>query len=388
MKLISVIKKNSREQIRSFWIFVLTITMAPIFVFIYYLIIEASQPRYDIWIINQDRGAESSSGVLNHGSLLIESVKTGVRKKLGIPLDLKSTDDRSEAVNKLKNKDGDALIIIPPNFSERIQSLINSEGGGSIKLEFVGDLTNVNYMVTAVWADEIINDYVMAATNRIKPVEVTETSLGVSGSIEEFDMVMPGILILSIIMLMFSATIAIVTEVENKTMLRLKLSQVSTLEFLSGVSVVQVIVGLISILLTLLTAVWLGFDFTGSFSLMIVLAVLTSISIIAFSLILAAITKTVNEVLIVGNFPLFLFMFFTGAAFPIKGNELFTVAGYSLTLQGLMSPSHAITALKKVLIMNMGLRDILPEISALVILSMIYFLIGMWAFKRRHMRLT
>ena len=243
-------------------------------------------------------------------------------------------------------------------------------------------------MVAGVWADEIINDYVMAVTNRIKPVEVTETSLGASGSIDEFDMYMPGILILSIIMLMFSATIAIITEVENKTMVRLKLSQVSTFEFLSGVSVVQVIVGLISILLTLLTAVWLGFDFTGSFSLMIVLAVLTSISIIAFSLILAAITKTVNEVLIVGNFPLFLFMFFTGAAFPLKGNELFSIAGYPITLQGLMSPSHAVTALKKVLIMNMGLQDILPEITALVILIIIYFLIGVWAFKRRHMRVT
>ena len=388
MKLLSIIKKSGREQIRSFWIFVLTVSMAPIFVFIYYLINQTSQPQYDIWVINRDKGFESASGVINHGSLLIESVKTIMKNESGIPLDIKLTEDRSEAVKRLKNKDADALIIIPPNFTERIQKFSGSEGEKSIKLEFVGDLTNVHYMVAGVWADEIINDYVMAVTNRIKPVEVTETSLGASGSIDEFDMYMPGILILSIIMLMFSATIAIITEVENKTMVRLKLSQVSTFEFLSGVSVVQVIVGLISILLTLLTAVWLGFDFTGSFSLMIVLAVLTSISIIAFSLILAAITKTVNEVLIVGNFPLFLFMFFTGAAFPLKGNELFSIAGYPITLQGLMSPSHAVTALKKVLIMNMGLQDILPEITALVILIIIYFLIGVWAFKRRHMRVT
>lgn len=388
MKLLSVIKKNSREQIRNFWVFVLTVSMAPIFVFIYYLIIEASQPQYDIWVINRDKGVASASGVINHGNLLIARVKTIMETELDIPLDFKLTEDRSEAVNKLKNKDADALIIIPPDFTESIQSLISSEEDKRIKLEFVGDLTNVNYMVTAVWANEIVNDYVMAVTNRIKPVEVTETSLGVSGNIDEFDMVMPGILILSIIMLMFSATIAIITEVENKTMVRLKLSQVSTFEFLSGVSVVQVIVGLISILLTLLTAVWLGFDFTGSLGLMFVIAVLTSISIIAFSLILASITKSANEVLVIGNFPIFLFMFFTGAAFPIEGNELFTIAGYSITLQGLMSPTHAIIALKKVLIMNMGLRDIIPEITALLILIIIYFLIGVWAFKRRHMRVT
>ena len=108
---------------------------------------------------------------------------------------------------------------------------------------------------------------------------------------------------------------------------------------------------------------------------------------IAFSLILAAITKTVNEVLIVGNFPLFLFMFFTGAAFPMKGKELFSIAGYSLTLQGLMSPTHSVSALRKVLILDMGLKDILPEILALLFLTVLYFGIGVWAFQRRHMRI-
>jgi ABC-2 type transport system permease protein len=336
---------------------------------------------------------ESSSGVVNHGSLMIQSVKSIMEQELDIPLEVKLTEDRSEAVDRIKNKDADALIIIPSDFTERIQCMITSEDEAdaeveSIQLEFVGDLTNVNYMVTAVWANEIVNDYVMAVAKRTKPVEIRETSLGVSGSIDEFDMVMPGILILSIIMLMFSATIAMVAEVENKTMVRLKLSQISTTEFLSGVSLVQVMVGLISIVLTLLVAVWLGFDYTGSLGLMFVLAVLTSLSIIAFSLILAAVTKTVNEVLIVGNFPLFLFMFFTGAAFPLKGHEFFTVAGYPITLQGLMSPTHAITALKKVLIMNMGLRDIIPEIMALVILIILYFLIGVWAFRKRHMRIV
>jgi ABC-2 type transport system permease protein len=104
---------------------------------------------------------------------------------------------------------------------------------------------------------------------------------------------------------MFSATIAIVTEVEQKTIIRLKLSKLSVVEYLSGVSLVQILIGIISVLLTLLVAVWLGFSSSGSFTLLISVVILASISIIAFSLIVAALTKTVNEVLIVGNFPLF-----------------------------------------------------------------------------------
>ena len=64
---------------------------------------------------------------------------------------------------------------------------------------------------------------------------------------------------------------------------------------------------------------------------------------------------------------------------------MFSVAGYPVTVQGLMSPTHAISAANKVLILGMGLRDIVPEIIALLALTLIYFLIGAWAFQRRHM---
>jgi len=187
---------------------------------------------------------------------------------------------------------------------------------------------------------------------------------------------------------MFSATIAMITEVEHKTIFRITLSRVSTLTFLTGVSFVQILVGLVAVLLTLFVAVMVGFEYTGSFLVFLFVAVLTSISMIAFSLIVAAFTRSANEVLIVGNFPLLLFMFFTGAAFPIEGNTLFTIAGYPVSLQGLMSPTHAISALKKVLIMDMGLTDIMPEVVALVFMTIVYFVVGVWAFGRRHMRLA
>ena len=147
-------------------------------------------------------------------------------------------------------------------------------------------------------------------------------------------MTVPGILIVSLIMLMFTASIAFVSEVENKTILRLKLSKLSAFEFLGGITVVQLIVGIFSVILTLMTALLLGFQYAGSLFTMILVAALTSLSLIAFSLIIAAITKSAAEVLVVGNFPMFLFMFFTGAAFPLKGNAMFNIAGYPLAFRG------------------------------------------------------
>jgi len=386
MKLLSVINKCTREQIRNFWILLLTVSMAPFFVFIYYLIIESSKPHYDLLILNRDKGIETMGATINYGDLLLLSAEKLENDTSEIPLSIKKSDNKQAALKKLRTQKSDALVIIPENFSEvihypdRINDTINAE------IEFIGDLTNISYMVSAIWANEILNQYMQELTQENNPIKIKEISLGFSGNIDDFDLVVPGILILSIIMLMLSATVAIVTEVEQKTIIRLKLSKITTFEFLSGVSAVQIIVGLVSVLLTGIVAYWLGFDFRGSFWSLLMIAVLTSISIIAFCLILAAVTKTVSEVLIIGNFPLFLFMFFTGAAFPLEAKELFTIAGYSVTLPGLMSPSHAIIALRKILILDMGLKDVVPEIIAVLLLTIIYFLIGIWAFKTRHMK--
>jgi hypothetical protein len=150
----------------------------------------------------------------------------------------------------------------------------------------------------------------------------------------------------------------------------------------------QSLVGIASVLLTLVTALLLGFRYEGSLLILIFIAALTSLSIIAFSLIIAAVTKSATEVLVVGNFPMFLFMFFTGAAFPMKSNALFTICGYPINFQGLMTPTHAISALNKTLVMNMSIGSILPEIISIIILTVIYFLIGAFIFQRRHLRLV
>lgn len=386
MKLFSVIKKSFKEQIRHFWLFLLTITMAPIFIFIYYLMLEVSSPTYTLVIINKDKGLLIEGKETNYGDSLLATGINTLQDNPEIPFKLKIVDDRQIAVKMLKDRSGDALVVIPGDFTENIYKASESEDFNSINIEISGDLTSMSYLVTAVYANDLLNNIIKKLANIKSPLKINEISMGFSGSISDFEMVVPGLLILSIIMLMFSASIALISEVENKTIIRLKLTRVTPLEYICGVSFIQVIVGFISILLTLITAVGLGFTFKGSFFIFIFIALLTSISIIAFSLVVAAFTKSANEVLVAGNFPLFLFMFFTGAAFPIKGKALFTIAGYPFTIQGLLSPTHSISALKKVMIFDSGIGDILPEITLLFILTTLYFILGAVFFKRRHMK--
>jgi ABC-2 type transport system permease protein len=387
MKLLSLIVKNLKEQYRSFWILLLTLSMGPFFMSVYYLIIESSKPHYDVVIINNYIGYLTDSVLINKGDEYISFFSSSLKDSVNMPFSIRKISSKADAIIALKNKKSDALIILPENFSKQLLELRMADSTQKAEIQFYGDLTNVSYLLSALWANESLDSYIKETTGTGDFIKVSETGIGFSSNISDFDLVVPGILIVSVIMLMFTATVAFVSEVENKTILRLKLSRLTTFEFIAGITVVQLIVGIVSILLTLITADILGFEFRGSSAVFILIAVLTSLSLIAFSLIIAAFTKTTNEVLIVGNFPLFLFMFFTGAAFPFRSDGLFTLFGYPVSFQGLMSPTHAISALNKIIIMQMKFADIIPEIVSLIILTLLYFFIGMILFQKRHMKL-
>ncbi len=388
MKLTGIIIKSLKEQVRSLWVLLLTLSMGPLFIFIYFIITETSKPQYNILLVNNDKGVVVDGNQANYGNLMAVFINSPDVDTLKLPFTIKTITDKSKGIELVKNNKADALVIIHPEFSESLKNFGQPTGTDSPIVELTGDLTKTGYLISAVWVNEIINEYALRITNSKRVIKVKETPLGTSAKINDFDMLVPGILILSLIMLMFTASIAFVTEVENKTILRLKLSKVSAAGFLGGVSIVQLLIGITSVLLTLLTALLLGFHYAGSLVVMIIIAGLTSLSIIAFSLIIAAVTKSANEVLVVGNFPMFLFMFFTGAAFPLKSEALFTIGGYPVSFQGLMTPTHAISALNKTLVMDMDITLIVPEIIAILVLTAIYFIIGALLFRHRHMKLV
>lgn len=388
MKIINVITKSLKEQLRSYWVLLLSLSMGPFFIFVYFIITTSTKSDYKLLILNQDKGMLIDARHINHGYDLIEYFKNFKSGNQAIPLNVTVVENKTIAIENVKNKKADALIILDDSFSYTINKRRLNDSTAAPNVEFIGDLTNSNYLISAVWANEIFNEYALQVTHNKRIVEVKETALGKSGSVNDFDTLVPGILIVSLIMLMFTASIAFVSEIENKTIMRLKLSKLSAFDFLGGISVVQLLVGIVSVLLTLFTALALGFHYAGSIASLIFIASLTSLSLIAFSLIIAAFTKSANEVLVVGNFPMFLFMFFTGAAFPLKGDALFTIADYPVNIQGLLSPTHAISALNKTLIMNMDISCVIPEIISIIILTLLYFAIGGIIFKQRHLKLT
>ncbi|HJX70380.1 MAG TPA: ABC transporter permease [Bacteroidales bacterium] len=383
MKLLSIIRKSLKEQYRSFWLFILTVSTAPFFVFVYYLIVESYEQKYRIDIVNNDIPVQLTAGT-GYGIQFLHHI---LHCDTLTSFEIKETVNRVAGEERIKSRKTDVLVILPENFSEKISGHKNDPLSEPVAVEFIGDLSSMKYMIGAVWIYSMISEFISAETGISNPLQLNETPIGISGNRTDFELSVPGLLILSIIMLMLSASSAMVYESENKTLGRLKITRVSTSELLGGISVIQLLVGVISVALALISALILGFRYEGSLILVFLISVLTSLSIIAFCLIIAAFSKTVTQVLVVGNFPLFLFMFFSGAMFPIQTKPWFSVAGYEISLISLLSPNHAVSALSKVLFMQEGFTAIIPELFSLLILSFIYGIIGSWLYYRRHLKI-
>jgi ABC-2 type transport system permease protein len=386
MRWYDVFIKGFKEQLREYWILVLTLLMAPVFIAIYFLMAETEDPVYDVILVNLDRGSESQAQDFNMGDSIIAYARFSSLSAETEMLKVTSMEGREEAVERVRSRKADVVVVLPDDLSASMIAYRDSTDLHS-RIELIGDITQMEYIVGAVWAGELINSFIKEVAEIRMPVSWYETTLGFSGERTYFELYVPGLLILSIIMIIFSASAAIVRESESRTLERLRVSRLSALEFLMGISLVQIIVAILSLLLALLTAMALGYSLIpGTFLFILLISILTALSMISFSLLVAAMCRSVKEVAIIGTFPLFLLMFFTGAAFPISGGKLFTIGGYQVMLNDLLSPKFAIEALNKVLIRGLELKDAIPEMIALVVLTLLYFLTGTWAFMSRHMK--
>jgi len=386
MRWMHVFIKGIKEQIRDYWILIMIVVMAPLFIFLYFLMGETEDPSYDIVLVNLDKGIDVEGVQTNVGDSLVQYGKliSGMAGMTNFQYRTELTRER--AIDRLRNRKADVVVVFPEDLTSCVKDS-TKQYTEAAQVELVGDITHLEYIIGAVWTEELINHFVLEASNIRLPISWKETTLGYSGRRSGFELYVPGLLILSIIMIIFSASAAIVREPETRTLERLKISRLSSLEFLVGTSLVQIIIAILSLVLALWTAIQLGYTLIpGTFGFLLLISFLTALSMISFSLIVAAMCRSIKEVAIIGTFPLFLLMFFTGAAFPISGGKLFTIGGYDVMMNDILSPKFAVEALHKVLVRGLEISDTLPDMAALVLLTVLYFILGSWAFKKRHMR--
>lgn len=383
MKLFSIFKKAVTEQLRDYWGLILTLITAPFFVTIYWLVFSGSSSTYKVLVINQDIGI---SREINYGNEAVKMMKDMKYENGGNILDIKILNSEQEAKEILTNKDASALLLFPPQFSSQIQTAASGKDSTVPTVKMVGNITNTQYPITSIMLISSIENFVMSTTKAKRFYNFTEEFIGKNvKNRTDFDLTVPGLLIFSIVMLVYSAAMTIMREVEDKTMKRLLLTPMTSIDYLGGIGLSQILLGTVSISVTFFFAKMYGFKNEGTMGSALVIALLTIVSIVSISLIVVSFCKTMSNVLVIGTFPLFLLMFLTGSMLPIPQAELFSIGSHSISYNALLPPTFAVNALNKIFLSGTGLIDVTFEIAALLLLSVFYFSIGIWLFKKKQM---
>ncbi|MBN2550447.1 MAG: ABC transporter permease [Anaerolineales bacterium] len=387
MRFIIVFLKTCRELTRDWLTTSLTLVFAPFFVFAYWLWTSGGSTSYNVLVLNEDRGAVLADGSsLFAGEEAIRAIQT-VQYADGKPL-LKviRVTDRQEVEKTLRNRGAAAFIQFDQDFSRTLLALQSGDASVSARITFGGDLTNPYYTIGSVLSLGAVESYIQQFTGMKPVLQYVEQPLGASAARTEFENYTPGVIIFSVIMLIFPAAMIVAREVEAGTLRRLQITRMRALDLLGGTTAALVLVGIISVLITFATAVALGFHSQGPIWVAMLIGAVTSLSVVGLGMITACFSKTVSQAFVIANFPLGVLMFFSGVIFPFPLPTLFTMAGHSIGLDDFLPPTHAVVALNKILTLGAGFQDVIFELAALLTLSLFYLGVGVWLFQRMHMK--
>lgn len=387
MRAIAVFRKTLLEMSRDKWMLGLTLAFAPFFVLLYWLITAGGSTTYTVLTINNDRGVQLADGTTFNAGREAIAALSGITYSDGQPI-LKTVPaaNRAETEPILRNRGAAAFILIPEDFSQTLRLLQGGNRRVTTQIVFGGDVSNPLYMVGVNLSLTAIDGYVLQATGQQPLIGYVEEPLGASAARTEFETYVPGTLIFAVILLIFLAAMTVAREIETGTLRRLQMTPLTSFDLLTGITAALVLVGTVAFALAFAVALLVGFRSQGPLWVAILVGAVTCLSVIGLGMIVASFTRTVSQAFVVANFPMALMMFFSSVIYPMPKVIVFTAAGHAIGLYDVLPTTHAVAALNKILTLGAHVSEVFCELAALSLLSVLYFFIGVWLFKRVQLR--
>ncbi|HMK47780.1 MAG TPA: ABC transporter permease [Methanocella sp.] len=198
-----------------------------------------------------------------------------------------------------------------------------------------------------------------------------------------FDFLAPGLLMMIVMMsAMTGIPEGISQEKERGTFDGVLSSPINPVSIIIGKSVALTIQGFIQgILIFILAVVFFGVHVQGSILLAFGLLFLGVFSFIGLGILFTSISEDQKTSTLIANLLMFPMMFVSGIMFPVEHMPWFMQ-----WLSAIMPVTYAADAMRKVMIMNAGLQDVLPQIAILIGFGVVTMAIAIPVFKRSMTR--
>jgi ABC-2 type transport system permease protein len=384
MRALAYLHKTFLENLREWKILVLALLFAPAFVYMMYGYFAAATPAYHLLVLNLDAAGD---GAADGGARGLIEAWTAALHPDGKPLfKIALVDDFAAAQTKVKNRDADLLVEIPAGFSRSLADFRARRTTAPARLTNHVEERNLRGSMAMALSDYVAFTYAIQAAEASVPLDVAVRPVGAGRPLSDFDLYVPALLVLALIMVLFTAATSLIKEVDKGTMTRLMLSKLKTGELLAAVAANQVLIGVAALALTYAAALSCGYRSPGSLTLVLLVGAVTTLSVVAIAVLTAAFLKSMFELLTVGTFPFFILMFFSECMFPLPKIPVLRIAAHTLYANDVLPTSLGVKAFNKVLNSGGGLGDIAFELGVILVLTALYFALGIVLFRRRHLR--
>ena len=408
----------------------------------------AGATTYNIVVINNDQGlVEGIKDVLSDTDstgLAEETIENGFAADL---IEIMNTStypgedfeifniylmDREEEIdarNLVENRKRDGLVIFPEEFSNATMAAVNNAffiqnglyihdfinisifetSGGSLQytgspfptidnstVEIIGDNGYLNYQIVEMIVTLFISEYANELSSLNYPTEITIEPETINvRDFSVFDTIVPGMIIFGILTQagIVSAFLSSELQTPNRTISRLRLSLIQPWEYIVGASSLQLLFSPFQIAVLIGMSILLGFQPEGDILQGFVICWLTTFFTLGITFIAGAVFTSPDAAGMAIGFGVTPLAFASGAFMDVPKITLIpnffptaTGALRDFTIWDFLPSTHAISALRSILLYNFSIIDVFAEIVLLTILSILLLIFSIAVYSKRRFK--
>jgi len=424
MKFISIAIKDFKELIRDRRGLVMILVFPMFFMLVFGFAFGGmgqSNVPHDIAVINHDKGATLplTNEKVNFGDNLTKILEDSKYENSETHIFNVTKTNESKADELLKQRQVDAALIIPENFSQAVVALIETTiqsqtgiGSGEVgtsqtpnitaTLIIRGDTGYVGFGVSQGILVGILEQYqdklISEVLKNVRGTNGTEQPKFIDSKVEliagtetftSFDFLAPGMMVFAILLLATTVAATLTREVETGTLARLKLSKMRSFDLLFGGLIPWSLVAAAQVLILFVVALLIGFHWQGginSLILAIMVGILGGIASIALGMIIAAFAKSDRQAANLGTLITVPASFLTGAFFQLPQVVIGNFMGHPFQIYDFLPWTHALSALRATLTFGGGWDAISYQVGVESLLTIILFVIGVFLFSWTRLR--
>ncbi|KAA3656309.1 MAG: ABC transporter permease [Chloroflexi bacterium] len=234
--------------------------------------------------------------------------------------------------------------------------------------------------------ENVVYDYVDQLAERPQMFQIVEEPIFNVGPETEFDLYAPGMILFGLMMIIPQTAMLVAREIRWGTLKRLRMTGLSAKDLFIGVTLSQLGIAVAQVVLVFVTAILMGFNNQGSLLLAILVGLVVSFSAIGLGLVVACFVENDGQAINVGSTVMMILVFFSGALYQMPSLTMFRLGGHQIGIFDVSPATHGFLALQQILTFGVGLQGIAFRLGMTLMLSLLVFAIGVFAFQRLKMQ--